>query len=136
MTNEGALPALTPFITYEETDAAVEWLAPAFGLVPGLTMRDEAGRINHADLRLGDAVIALGRPYPPMHSQSPRALGGASTSHLYIDVDDVDAHFSRAREAGAEIIAEPHDEPYGDRTYRVADLEGHTWRFAQRLGAP
>ncbi|MQA01097.1 MAG: glyoxalase/bleomycin resistance/extradiol dioxygenase family protein [Dehalococcoidia bacterium] len=124
MANEGALPALTPFITYEDTDAAVKWLARAFGFEPGLVMRDEAGRVNHADLSLGDAVIALGMPYAPMRSQSPRALGGASTAHLYIYVDDV------------EIIAEPKDESHGDRTYRAADLEGHTWRFAQRLSAP
>lgn len=136
MTSEGALPALTPFITYEDTDAALEWLTRAFGFAPGLVMRDDAGRINHADLRLGDAVVALGMPYPPMRSQSPRSLGGASTSHLYVYVEDVDAHCSQAREAGAEIIAPPQDEAHGDRTYRVADLEGHTWRFAQRLGAP
>ncbi|MEP6908956.1 MAG: VOC family protein [Actinomycetota bacterium] len=48
-------------------------------------------------------------------------------------VDDVDAHYERARAAGAEIGMEPTDQPYGDRRYDAEDLEGHDWFFAQRL---
>jgi uncharacterized glyoxalase superfamily protein PhnB len=48
-------------------------------------------------------------------------------------VDDVDAHFRRARDEGATILSEPEDQPYAERTYRVADLEGHRWMFAQTL---
>jgi len=46
-------------------------------------------------------------------------------------VDDVDAHFARARDAGATIVAEPIQE-HGMRSYRVLDLEGHRWIFASR----
>jgi uncharacterized glyoxalase superfamily protein PhnB len=45
-------------------------------------------------------------------------------------VDDVDAHHARARAAGATIAAPPEDQPYGDRSYRAVDPEGHRWIFA------
>jgi hypothetical protein len=48
-------------------------------------------------------------------------------------VDDVRAHCDRARAAGAEIVQEPTDQPYGDRTYRALDLEGHVWNFRQSV---
>ena len=51
--------------------------------------------------------------------------------HVY--VDDVDAHFERAKGSGATILSEPEDTPYGDRNYRVEDLEGHRWMFAQHV---
>jgi uncharacterized glyoxalase superfamily protein PhnB len=51
---------------------------------------------------------------------------------LYVYVDDVDAHCELARVAGAVIVEEPADQPYGERRYRARDPEGHSWYFAQR----
>jgi uncharacterized glyoxalase superfamily protein PhnB len=48
-------------------------------------------------------------------------------------VDDVDAHFAHAREAGATIAAEPADQFYGDRNYRAIDPEGHQWIFSTHV---
>ncbi len=55
------------------------------------------------------------------------------TVGLYVHVDDVDAHFERAKAAGAEIEGPPEDKPYGDRVYGALDPEGHQWWFAQAL---
>jgi uncharacterized glyoxalase superfamily protein PhnB len=52
---------------------------------------------------------------------------------LYVYVDDVDAHFRNAVEAGAEPLTEPADMFWGDRMYAVKDLEGHHWSFAQHV---
>jgi uncharacterized glyoxalase superfamily protein PhnB len=52
---------------------------------------------------------------------------------LHVQVNDLDAHFERARAAGARIPSEPHDEPYGERIYRAEDLEGHRWMFAEPI---
>jgi uncharacterized glyoxalase superfamily protein PhnB len=52
---------------------------------------------------------------------------------LHVLMSDVNAHFRRAREGGATILSEPADEPYGERIYRVEDLEGHRWVFAQQI---
>ncbi len=51
---------------------------------------------------------------------------------MHVYVDDVDAHYERAKAAGAEIEREPEDQPYGDRRYDVLDLEGQLWSFATR----
>jgi uncharacterized glyoxalase superfamily protein PhnB len=48
-------------------------------------------------------------------------------------VDDVDAHWARARDAGATLVGEPDDQPYGERTYRALDPEGHRWIFSTPL---
>jgi uncharacterized glyoxalase superfamily protein PhnB len=61
-------------------------------------------------------------------------LSGIHTQ-LYCGVDNVDAHYEKARAAGATIIAEPADQPYGERTYRALDPEGHRWIFGSPLAA-
>jgi uncharacterized glyoxalase superfamily protein PhnB len=58
--------------------------------------------------------------------QTPYVVDG-----VWMSVDDVDAHHARARAAGARILSEPEDSDFGDRHYRVEDLEGHRWMFAQ-----
>jgi len=51
--------------------------------------------------------------------------------HVY--VEDVDAHYTRAKKAGATIVSEPKDQEYGDRRYDAKDVEGHLWSFAQHV---
>lgn len=63
---------------------------------------------------------------------SPRELGGVHTQ-IYCRVDDVDAHWARALAGGATLVGEPEDQPYGERTYRALDPEGHRWIFATPL---
>ena len=76
-----------------------------------------------------DSVITLGEP--SVHAGSPR-LG--SSTLLYVYVDDVDGALQpRARAAGATIVLELDDRPWGDRTYQAADPEGHPWIFAQHV---
>jgi uncharacterized glyoxalase superfamily protein PhnB len=59
----------------------------------------------------------------------PQEIGGAGTQSAYIIVDDVDAHYARAKAAGAEIIKEVEDQSYGGRLYSCRDPEGHLWSF-------
>jgi uncharacterized glyoxalase superfamily protein PhnB len=65
--------------------------------------------------------------------ESPRSLGGKVSQRLYVFVDDVDAHYERARSAGAKVMGAPKEQFYGDRVYEVEDLEGHRWKFAQHV---
>ncbi len=88
------------------------------------------GRMWHAELRLGDSTVFLGEPGGGY--VSPRRAGGTTVS-LYCSVDDVDEHFARARDAGAEIVSPPSDQSYGDRRYHAKDPEGHEFFFAQRV---
>jgi uncharacterized glyoxalase superfamily protein PhnB len=147
MANDGApgLPRITPMMSYEDVAAALDWLAAAFGFRErdGTRLTGDDGRITHVEMELEDGVIMLANPTPDYQSPNhhaevceharkwlavPYVIDG-----LHVFVDAVDDHFARARAAGATMMCEPEDQPYGERVYRVADLEGHRWMFAQPI---
>ena len=122
---------VTPYLLYEDGAAALDFLSRAFEFEETRRMTSSGGRVDHAEMRLGDGEIHLGQPREPT---SPNRFGGTAVQ-LYVYVADVDAHCERARAAGAEIVDEPADQDYGDRRYHARDPEGHSWCFAQRLDA-
>jgi uncharacterized glyoxalase superfamily protein PhnB len=119
-----------PYLTYENAAAAIAWLCDVFGFEEVLRHEDDAGLVNHAELRMGTGVCYLGAPGGDY--RSPRS-GRYPGSLVCVEVDDVDAHYAHARAAGAEISEEPQDQDYGDRRYAVIDPEGHRWFFRQHL---
>jgi uncharacterized glyoxalase superfamily protein PhnB len=121
---------ITPYLYYEDVVSAMKFLAKAFGFRRfGAVSRGPDGKINHAAMKVGSNVVMMGRP--PTAYRNPRRLGQA-TQCLLLDVRGVDAHFQRALEAGARVLQEPADTPFGTRRYGVADPEGHQWYFSQR----
>jgi uncharacterized glyoxalase superfamily protein PhnB len=122
---------IIPYLLYEDAGAALEWLARAFGFREEMRMDEDAGRVAHAEMDVGaGARVFMGAPGGDY--RGPGRLG-TRTALVYLYVDDVDAHCARAREAGAEIVEEPADQPYGERRYAAADLEGQHWYFAAPL---
>ena len=119
---------ITPYLLYEDVAGALDFLGRAFGFEEQLRFTSEAGYVNHAEMRLGDAAVYLGDPGDDY--RNPKRLG-QETVGIYVLVDDVDGHFERAKSAGAEIREEPADQEYGDRRYTAKDPEGHVWFFAQ-----
>jgi len=119
-----------PYLGYEDGDAALDFLATAFGFTEQSKMHMPDGSLGHADMDLDGAGIMLG--HPPGY-KSPRHEGRPSDVLVYVYVDDVDAHFRRAKAAGATILEEPTDQPYGDRRYTAEDPEGHHWTFATHI---
>ena len=123
--------AITPYLFYEDVGAALKFLSKAFGFRNhGRAMVGPDGRVNHAAMKLGGDLVMLG--CPGSRYRSPKRLGQATQS-LYVNVPHVDRHFQRASKAGATIIEEPKDTPYGDRRYGAEDPEGHQWYFAQEI---
>ncbi|MDD5541809.1 MAG: VOC family protein [Acidobacteriia bacterium] len=126
--------AITAYLYYEDVDGVLKFLAKAFGFRQyGVQMRGPDGKTNHAAMKLGSAVVMMGRPGAGY--RNPRRLGQATQS-LYVNVKDVDKHFERARRAGAAILEEPTNTEYGHRRYGATDLEGHEWYFAQEIRRP
>jgi PhnB protein len=123
-------PRIIPYLYYEDVSGAIEWLTSAFGFVERMRIPMPDGKTMHAEMRLADGAIMMG--CPSVDYRNPKRLGHI-TQNLLIYVDDVDAHFERARRAGARVLEQPHDEPYGDRRYGAADPEGHCWYFAQHV---
>ena len=126
MTSNNA-PNIFPSIRYADAPAAIEWLKKAFGFEELIVVPGENGTVRHAELRLGPGVIMLGSG-GSAKTERPRGFEDVDIS-LYVAVDDPDAHFARAKAAGAEITNEPYDTDHGSRDYSALDLEGNVWWF-------
>jgi len=135
-------PDVIPMIAYEDGPKAMDWLSSAFGFRERTRMVGEDGRLSHGEMQAGEGVIMLATPTPDY--QAPRRHRAEceptqkwSSVPYIVDgvlvyVDDVDAHYARAKQRGATILTEPEADDYG-RRYRVEDLEGHRWMFLQRV---
>jgi uncharacterized glyoxalase superfamily protein PhnB len=82
---------------------------------------------HHGEMRCGSGMIMLGTSADEFGTKTPHDAA-ARTHGTFIYLADVDAHFARAKAAGAEIVEEPVDRDYG-RTYWARDLDGHDWFF-------
>ena len=132
-------PQIAPMLSYEDVSASADWLVRAFGFEVAQRFEDK-GEDVHVTLRLGTGVVMLGKPGDSY--MNPRRLreqcDAAAAMYsvpwvvdgVWAQVDDVDAHRKRAREAGATLLGEIEDGPVG-RLYRVEDPEGHRWMFTQ-----
>jgi uncharacterized glyoxalase superfamily protein PhnB len=114
-----------PALRYRDAAVAVEFLERAFGF-ERVQIHEDDGLIGHAEMSWGESMIMFGSETP----EGIRRWGShAGQAWLYVTVDDADAHCERARQAGAEIIAEPFDTDYGSRDYAARDPEGNLWNF-------
>ena len=123
-------PRIRPHLIYDDLGRAIEWLTRTFGFRERRAARQTSrdGIIERTQMEVEDSLITLG--LPSIHGGSPSQ--GVSTM-LYVYVDNVDEHFRKSKAAGANIVIELDDRPWGDRSYQVADVEGHLWAFAQRI---
>ncbi len=120
---------VTPHLVCDKAGEAIDFYKKAFGAVELARMPGPDGRIMHAELRIGDSPIMLADAFPEFGSQGPLALKGSPvTIHLY--VNDADAAWARALEAGARPTMELADMFWGDRYGQVADPFGHLWSIA------
>jgi uncharacterized glyoxalase superfamily protein PhnB len=109
-------PNIYPAIRFADANAALEWLSRAFGFTELAVYRDDDGGVRHAEMSLGPGIVMVGQGDPSSHI-------------VYVAVDDVDAHYERAKAVGAEVVRELEDTDYGSREYTARDLEGHVWSF-------
>lgn len=121
---------IIPYIFYRDVPAALDWLSHAFGFTEEMRHATPGGM--HAQMKFRGRRIMLGQGSADWKMQSP-AETKIATMGVFIYLQDVDAHFERARDAGAEIVQAPCNEPYG-RTYTVRDLDGHPWFFTSPPG--
>ncbi len=120
---------LFPTFRYRDARAAIRWLREAFGFEEQAVYPGDGDTIAHAQLSYQGALIMLGTWREDDLRMRPAYEVGAVTSGLYVAVDDVDAHYARAKAAGAEIVREPVDQDYGGRDYSARDCEGNLWSF-------
>jgi uncharacterized glyoxalase superfamily protein PhnB len=117
-----------PAVRYADADAALRFLADAFGATEQAVYRDDAGAIRHGQLLIEGSMIFIGQIREDGHHAGPQHAA-ASNQSLYVLVADPDAHHARAVAAGATITRELTDESYGSREYSAEDPEGNGWSF-------
>ncbi len=130
-------PTFVPTLYYQDPKSALAWLERAFGFETTMLIEGSDGDDSriHSEMKFGSGVIFVGGQWNDS-VKSPKSIGGQCTGNVNVQLDaDLDAHFERARQAGAVVVQEPENQFYGHRTYRVLDLEGHSWSFAQELRA-
>ncbi len=130
-----ARPTITPVLWYRDPTAALAFLERAFGFETRMVVNGEAGEVVHSETAIGDGVVMVVGP-PRDGGVSPADWGGRYTSGTHVQLSEgVDAHYERARAAGAKIVRELATQPYGDRVYICQDLEDHHWSFGQTVKA-
>lgn len=126
---QAATATMFPFARYEDGPAAIDWLCAAFGFERRVVHEAEDGTIVHAELGYGPSAFMLdSRPDAAFGLETARKVG-AVTAGVYVSVEDIDAHYERAKAAGAEIMRELADTGYGSREYVARDPQGHVWSF-------
>ncbi len=122
---------ITPHLVCEGAAAAMAYYQQAFNAEEIGRLAGPDGKIMHAHMRIGDSTIMLVDDFPEYGSLGPKALNGSPvTLHLY--VEDVDAAYAGAVEAGGMAKMPPQDMFWGDRYGMLVDPFGHHWAIATR----
>lgn len=132
MTIPDGYSRLTPYLIVGDAPAAIDWYCRVLGGTERMRMPMPDGTVGHAEVVIGDAVLMLADEFPDRDIRGPRSIGGTPVL-LSLYVDDVDAVFARAVEAGASALEEPVDKFYGDRSGSFEDPFGHRWSVATHV---
>lgn len=121
--------AVTPYLSLRGAAQALEFYKKAFGAAEIMRMPGPAGKLGHAEIRIGDSRVMLSDEYPEMQFVGPLTRGG-TTVHLHVYVKNADATVEKALAAGAKLLQPVQDKFYGDRTGSIEDPFGHVWHLA------
>ena len=119
---------IVPILVYEDVGKALVFLSRAFGFRERLRA-EWGGAISHAQMDIGGGSIMMGKQGGPFKVAS----GDTVSQYAHVHVEDVDTHFAHAKAAGATILKEPEDMPFGVRQYTAKDIGGHWWTFSQNI---
>lgn len=120
--------SVTAYLIIDGAAAAIDYYKKAFGAVELFRM-EHAGKIGHAEIKIGDSPIMLADPQPDMGYRDPKSLGGTPVS-LMIYLDDVDTTYKQAIANGGVELKALQDQFYGDRSGTLRDPFGHVWTIA------
>jgi PhnB protein len=123
---------VTPYLAVDDATAVIDFYQRAFGAKERGRMAGPDGKIAHAELAIGDSLVMLSDPFPQFLTRPPKELGGTSVG-VFLYVDDVDAIYKQAIDAGATSAMEPADQFWGDRFGSVTDPFGHSWQIATHV---
>ena len=126
-----ALPTVVPYLYYEDAGAAIDFLVEAFGFELITARRDPDGKAMNAQVKVGDGVVFIG-PGMEDFGTLPVREPDLVSSRVYVTVDDVGSHYSRAKAAGAHMRDEIQLN-HGLKMYSASDPGGQRWTFGQQV---
>ncbi|KUZ69953.1 glyoxalase [Burkholderia ubonensis] len=128
------VPWLTPYLAVRNAHASIDFFKAAFGFELRDVL-DEDGAVMHVEMAYRGQLIVMFAPEGAFGStaRTPRSAGATAPQSFYLYVDDVDATWQRALDAGAKSLSAPQDQFWGDRFAQVEDLDGYRWALARRL---
>jgi PhnB protein len=121
---------VTPYLVVNDARGALDYYKRAFSATDLVVMEGPGGKIGHAEFKIGDSMLMLSDEMGP--NRSPKTLGGSPVS-IFLYVEDVDAVFERAVDAGATPDMPPQDMFWGDRFGKLTDPFGHLWALATHV---
>jgi PhnB protein len=124
--------SVTPYLYLRDAAKALEFYKRALNASELFRFPMPDGRIGHAEIRIGDSVVMLADEAPERGVKSPQTLGGTSAG-MALYVEDCDALFKRAVEAGAKVDRPLADQFYGDRSGTIIDPFGHRWTISTHV---
>ncbi len=124
--------SLTPHLVCRGAAAAIEFYGRAFGAIELFRLPGPDGRLIHACVRIGDSQLFLVDEMPEHGALGPQALNGTPVT-LHLQVEDADAAFARAVQAGATVSMPLADMFWGDRYGQLVDPFGHHWSIATHV---
>jgi PhnB protein len=121
-----------PRLFCRDPAAQIEFCKTVFGAVEGVRRPGADGKVAHAMITIGPAMVMIESEWPQLANRAP-STDGSSPVVLYVYVEDVDATVERAVAAGARILMPVTDQFWGDRTAWIVDPAGHVWTIATRI---
>jgi len=127
-----AVHELFVYLRVKDAGKAIDFYKEAFGASEKFRLVEPSGRIGHAELAFGQAIVMLSDEFPEYDCYAPDASDrGSLTIHLH--VDDADAAIEQAVSAGARLVRPPQDEFYGERSGKVRDPFGYDWLIGHSI---
>jgi uncharacterized glyoxalase superfamily protein PhnB len=124
---------VTPTLIVHDAAKAIDFYKRALNAQETSRYNGPDGRIMHAEIKVGDSFIMLSDEMPEMGVRGPKAYQGTPPARLWLYLDNVDAAWKRALDAGAKETMALGDQFWGDRMGQIEDPFGHVWSLAQRV---
>ena len=115
--------SVTPYLVVDDAEKVIEFVKAAFGAQEMFRMDGPDGKIAHAEVTIGDSIVMIGNA----------GESEAMPTTLYLYVEDTDAAYRQAVQAGGTSFEEPADQFYGDRRAAVTDVAGNKWFISTNI---